>query len=295
MISNFLNITNELDFICSSEQIENNRYSKGKNFSKSYRFGFNGKEHDDEPNGAGNQYDYGFRIYNPRLGRFLSVDPLTSTYPFYTPYQFAGNDVIRAIDLDGLEKVYVFDQGSNPNNKRVYTAKIYVVTDDQVVHGPYQGSSFPNDPNSHNTLDEGTVPYNNKYGHKGGTQKGLNIVDDNGDRKAPGIKPNGSSTTMTNVNVHSGQDPETNNDRENRGSQGCPTVKPSDQETFFENFDFSSGNTGNASGTITVYRGNSEEALNKETGLVNQLEQQAITSDKPIEVQRDTSTPNPWQ
>ena len=26
--------------------------------------------------GDGNQYDYGFRIYNPRIGRFLSTDPL---------------------------------------------------------------------------------------------------------------------------------------------------------------------------------------------------------------------------
>jgi RHS repeat-associated protein len=40
-----------------------------------YRFGFNGKESDDEVSGQGNQYDYGFRVYNPRIGRFLSVDP----------------------------------------------------------------------------------------------------------------------------------------------------------------------------------------------------------------------------
>src|SRR5690606_15370078 len=52
-----------------------------------YRYGFNGKEMDNE---TGTQ-DYGFRIYNPGLGRFLSVDPLTRTYPWYTPFQFAGN------------------------------------------------------------------------------------------------------------------------------------------------------------------------------------------------------------
>ncbi len=64
------------------------------------RYGFNGKENDEE---TGTQ-DYGFRIYNPALGKFLSVDPLTSKYPWYTPYQFAGNKVIEAIDLDGLEE-----------------------------------------------------------------------------------------------------------------------------------------------------------------------------------------------
>jgi hypothetical protein len=31
------------------------------------------------------------------------VDPLTRSYPWYTPYQFAGNTPIKFIDLDGLE------------------------------------------------------------------------------------------------------------------------------------------------------------------------------------------------
>ena len=59
--------------------------------SAEYRFGFNGKEKDDEIKGEGVQYDYGFRIYDARIGRFLSTDPLFAGYPYYTPYQFAGN------------------------------------------------------------------------------------------------------------------------------------------------------------------------------------------------------------
>lgn len=48
----------------------------GRNWSSStYRYGFNGKENDNEIKGTGNQQDYGMRIYDPRLGRFLSVDP----------------------------------------------------------------------------------------------------------------------------------------------------------------------------------------------------------------------------
>jgi len=69
----------------------------------SYRYGFNGKENDNEVKGEGNQQDYGMRIYDPRLGKFLSVDPLTKSYPWYTPYQFAGNKPINSIDVDGLE------------------------------------------------------------------------------------------------------------------------------------------------------------------------------------------------
>ncbi len=70
-----------------------------------YRYGFNGKEKDSDGEwGSANHYDYGFRIYNPRIAKFLSVDPLTKSYPWYTPYQFAGNKPIRFIDLDGLEE-----------------------------------------------------------------------------------------------------------------------------------------------------------------------------------------------
>ncbi|WP_177230615.1 RHS repeat-associated core domain-containing protein [Chitinophaga sp. CF118] len=68
-----------------------------------YRYGFNGKENDNEVKGEGNQQDYGFRIYDPRIGKFLSVDPLTKSYPELTPYQFASNRPIDGVDQDGLE------------------------------------------------------------------------------------------------------------------------------------------------------------------------------------------------
>jgi RHS repeat-associated protein len=67
-----------------------------------YRYGFNGKE-DDKDFGEGVQ-DYGARVYDKRLSKFLSVDPLTGFYAHYSPYQFAGNMPISAIDLDGLEE-----------------------------------------------------------------------------------------------------------------------------------------------------------------------------------------------
>jgi RHS repeat-associated protein len=73
-----------------------------------YRYGFNSKEKDRElwPE---DHYDYGFRIYNPAIGKFLSVDPLTQQYPMLTPYQFGSNDPISNIDLDGLEGVKSID------------------------------------------------------------------------------------------------------------------------------------------------------------------------------------------
>jgi RHS repeat-associated protein len=70
-----------------------------------YRFGFNGKEKDNEVKGGdGLQQDYGMRIYDPRIGRFLSEDPLKYEFPWNSTYAFAENDVIRSIDLEGAEK-----------------------------------------------------------------------------------------------------------------------------------------------------------------------------------------------
>jgi RHS repeat-associated protein len=76
-----------------------NRYSS----PGSFRYGFNGKEKDNEDYGEGNSYDYGNRIYNSRLGKFLSTDPISSEYPELSPYQFASDRPIDGIDRDGLE------------------------------------------------------------------------------------------------------------------------------------------------------------------------------------------------
>lgn len=80
--------------------------------SVKYRFGFNGKEMDNEwygpgvpGTGTGNSYDYGFRIYNPRLGRFLSVDPVAGAYPEWTPYAMSMNRPVDGVDLDGMELI----------------------------------------------------------------------------------------------------------------------------------------------------------------------------------------------
>ena len=81
-----------------------------------YRYGFNGKEKEKDMNSL-TAYDYGFRIYNPAIGRFLSVDPLSGNYPWYTPYQFAGNKPIKFIDLDGLEEADPIQIIQEPKSK----------------------------------------------------------------------------------------------------------------------------------------------------------------------------------
>jgi RHS repeat-associated protein len=58
---------------------------------------------DNEVKGGGNHIDFKFRGYDPRTGRFWSVDPLTASYPWNSTYAFAENRVIDGIDLEGLE------------------------------------------------------------------------------------------------------------------------------------------------------------------------------------------------
>jgi RHS repeat-associated protein len=77
----------------------------GRNYSSgSYRYLFQGQEHDDEINGApGTSYAFEYRIHDPRVGRFLSIDPLAAEYPYNSPYAFAENKVIQFVELEGLE------------------------------------------------------------------------------------------------------------------------------------------------------------------------------------------------
>ncbi|MBK8705991.1 MAG: RHS repeat-associated core domain-containing protein [Saprospiraceae bacterium] len=77
----------------------------GRSFGTSGRYGFNGKEEDDEVKEKSNHQDYGMRAYDVRLGRFFSVDPIAKEYPELSTYQFASNRPIDGIDLDGLEHV----------------------------------------------------------------------------------------------------------------------------------------------------------------------------------------------
>jgi RHS repeat-associated protein len=111
----FVSLAYDVDVLSSTDYYPFGSIMPGRSFSSnSYRYGFNGQEKDDEIAGSGNSLSFKFRVYNPRLGKFLSVDPLSHVYPWNSPYAFAENDVIRAIDLEGLEKyihIFIKDDG----------------------------------------------------------------------------------------------------------------------------------------------------------------------------------------
>jgi RHS repeat-associated protein len=132
------------DIITANDYTPGGSLMPGRKYSQvnsTYRYGFNGKENDNDVKGEGNQQDYGFRIYDPRLGRFLSVDPISKKYPELTPYQFASNRPIDGIDLDGKEwaqETTVSYDFSTTTLKTVTTnyIKVKVINQSTLVTGP---------------------------------------------------------------------------------------------------------------------------------------------------------------
>jgi len=63
-----------------------------------YRYGYQGSEKDDEIKGEGNSYTTFYRQLDPRIGRWLSLDPKMAKYPHESPYVSMGNNPIMMND-----------------------------------------------------------------------------------------------------------------------------------------------------------------------------------------------------
>ncbi|MBI2258961.1 MAG: hypothetical protein HYU67_08690 [Flavobacteriia bacterium] len=70
-----------------------------------YRYGYNGMEKDDEVKGNGNSYTTEFRQYDPRIGRWMSLDPLMMDFPSISPYVAFNNNPIIYTDPEGLSPI----------------------------------------------------------------------------------------------------------------------------------------------------------------------------------------------
>lgn len=85
----------------------NNNVSANVN-SAARKFGFTGKEHQDEL-GLG-WIDITARNYNSELGRWMNIDPLAEDYYTYSPYNYALNMPSVAVDLDGRDVTIIFNR-----------------------------------------------------------------------------------------------------------------------------------------------------------------------------------------
>ena|GEM_PF-2252996 len=85
--------------------------------------GFNGMRNDHEINGHGNAVDFGARIYDSRLVRWLSVDPHQIKYPDLSSYCFVANNPILFVDIDGKDLVVNGDAAEFKKMKTVIEVK----------------------------------------------------------------------------------------------------------------------------------------------------------------------------
>ena len=108
-------VTNSLEVVQTTDY-----YPFGMSISKNStttpynKYKYNGKEEQEMP---GKWLDYGVRMYDAQLGRWHSVDRFAEKYHTMTPYQYAANNPIKYVDING-DSTYLIVYGSgylNPN------------------------------------------------------------------------------------------------------------------------------------------------------------------------------------
>ena len=157
----------------------------GRSFSATneYRYGFNGKENDKDISAGGQ--DYGARIYDTRIGRWLSTDPITK--PFITPYNFGSNNPINFIDPDGADDFHFYffydKTGLGKEKFGVLTKFVVIVKNNEANRFIHHKAYLTKDNNGTTTLsDKPTEFYPMNRGHSIGLTSskvwGVNIADD---------------------------------------------------------------------------------------------------------------------
>lgn len=165
-------------------------------------------------------------------------------------------------------EIYIIDQKIMPKATGIegtsYTATVFIVNNvTKKVIGPFKGSSFPNskeipkDSDKPNTIVVGPHLFNNKYGHKGGTKKGLNLINKLGVREVKGFSWSKRPSEVFYANVHAGFSDKGNFN--SRGSMGCITIQPKEVNAFWKHFDFSKKTKGTSTGVVYIFRNNLEK------------------------------------
>lgn len=93
-----------------------------------YRFSAFGYERDDEIAGSGNYYDMGARLYDARIARTPTRDPMWSNFPSESDYIYAGNNPIYYIANIGESKYSYITLVDNDG-----TETTIVVVDDKYI------------------------------------------------------------------------------------------------------------------------------------------------------------------
>ena len=172
----------------------------GRTVSGGYRFGYQGSEKDNEFKGNGNSYTTEFRQLDPRLGRWLSVDPKKSKTPWESTYVSMGNKPITFCDPLGDEIIIGEDFKNNKTNSRALKEMVNTEVGKEFlakyakagqVIGGYE---FKTDGEFHNQgidleyVNGGKEPGNNQEGGGGNTSHTRYTEIHNGKQVAVGAK-----------------------------------------------------------------------------------------------------------
>jgi RHS repeat-associated protein len=145
-----------------------------------YRYAYNGMETDNEVCGIGNSYTTEFRQYDPRLGRWKSLDPLMHMFPSLSPYCAFDNNPIYFTDPSGLASEGEPDvqtrSGSSKGDRE--NREEYLKNKGQVGDGDVVVFKYPDDKNKteHSyTYDQKNNKWDDKYSYNTSTQDKYNI------------------------------------------------------------------------------------------------------------------------
>jgi RHS repeat-associated protein len=147
-----------------------------------YRYGFNGKENDNDiGKGTGNQQNYGMRIYDPRIGGWLSTDPLQRKYPELSPYSFSasnpinlldpdGRDIIRFTEISTYQPVRMAHKGGSYTYRQILKTDRFVTVIKAPGKDKFYYDAINIDATAHNKIETNTIQFypNEAYSKRSG-------------------------------------------------------------------------------------------------------------------------------
>ena len=116
---------------------------EGNNFQP---YLYNGKELD-QMHGL-EWYDYGARMYESGIGRFMTMDPLCEKYYNISPYAYCGNDPVNRTDPDGKDWYSSLDSIGSDGGQTIWQTQIHYTDytsqeqmDNHKINGTYMGET----------------------------------------------------------------------------------------------------------------------------------------------------------